>query len=767
MISGFDVVFRFSARVAGLALLGAASTLAVRGADDPSRVADENLPRLIALGEVWGEVRFCHPWFGDREIEWDRALLEAIPRVYAAESREAYAGIVQTMLARLGDPATRIAATHRAPPTPSSRAAMPEPYMWLSPRVMNVPAGEILATAGFSDATKAGAAISSALDNADAVIFDLRGPAVLRNPGDNWNAHLARLFWGRFREKLSNRALKLPATRSLLYSGWRADSNDGASDYQPLFVTEPSGVLPPGSRVSPLKIIFIVDAQSTLPRFAVAMQGEGLARIVGDGPVTDSLLVKTRRVKLPDDLEVVIRVNELVTDAGPLRVRVDREVGSSGHRASDLALQAALELIAETSTRPAPPPATAAPMPTPTPIWRPHQAYPEMRLPDLPHRLLAVFRFGSVMQHLNPYLRFAEDWRAVLPKYIRQMEAATDASAYALCVAEMAAGLHDAHAEISGSPELEAFFGQAELPISVLVIEEHVVVTAVKEPARQAGVQVGDVIVSVDGQSAAERMKRISRYIPASTPAHLHLRAANRILRGSKGGVALLELRGATGTIKHVKLARTTERSAANTEAAFRRLDGNFGYVNLTRLETLDVEAMFAALGDTRAMIFDLRGYPRGTGWAIAPRLNVRAARNGAAYERPQFSGANLGTRLKFFDELPRGAGEPLYHGKIVVLIDERALSQAEHTALFFREAAGAVFVGSPTAGVNGDRTDVVLPGGIYVGFSGSDVSHVNGETLQTVGITPDIEIKPTIAGIRAGRDEVLEGAIAFLSGSN
>jgi hypothetical protein len=35
---------------------------------------------------------------------------------------------------------------------------------------------------------------------------------------------------------------------------------------------------------------------------------------------------------------------------------------------------------------------------------------------------------------------------------------------------------------------------------------------------------------------------------------------------------------------------------------------------------------------------------------------------------------------------------------------------------------------------------------------------------LQRVGLLPDIEVKPTIQGIREGRDEVQERAIAYLN---
>ena len=35
---------------------------------------------------------------------------------------------------------------------------------------------------------------------------------------------------------------------------------------------------------------------------------------------------------------------------------------------------------------------------------------------------------------------------------------------------------------------------------------------------------------------------------------------------------------------------------------------------------------------------------------------------------------------------------------------------------------------------------------------------------LQRLGIQPTVRVEPTVAGIRAGKDEVLEAAISFLN---
>jgi C-terminal processing protease CtpA/Prc len=117
-----------------------------------------------------------------------------------------------------------------------------------------------------------------------------------------------------------------------------------------------------------------------------------------------------------------------------------------------------------------------------------------------------------------------------------------------------------------------------------------------------------------------------------------------------------------------------------------------------------------------------------------------------------------------FRQRLPIREGER-YRGKVVVLIDERAISQSEHSCMFYEVAADAKFIGSPTAGANGDVTVLRVPGATMT-FTGHDVRHADGRQLQRVGIQPDLEVRPTPAGIKAGRDEVLEAAVAYLRGS-
>ncbi|MFL5615017.1 MAG: S41 family peptidase [Gemmatimonadaceae bacterium] len=115
---------------------------------------------------------------------------------------------------------------------------------------------------------------------------------------------------------------------------------------------------------------------------------------------------------------------------------------------------------------------------------------------------------------------------------------------------------------------------------------------------------------------------------------------------------------------------------------------------------------------------------------------------------------------------MPPAQNVPKYGGHTVMLIDERTISQAEHTGLFFEAANGTTFIGSPTNGANGDLTTLALPGSITMSFSGLDVRHADGRRLQRVGLQPQVAVTPTIAGIRAARDEVLETASRYVGGT-
>ncbi len=420
-------------------------------------------------------------------------------------------------------------------------------------------------------------------------------------------------------------------------------------------------------------------------------------------------------------------------------------------------------------------PATGARLPAfPTP--KAESAYAEMSYPAVEYRLLAAFKIWGVFKYFFAYRDLLdEDWDQVLLDYLPKFMAAKDALEYNLAVAEMVTHVHDSHAVVR-SKELTAYFGEAPLPIQLRLIDKKPVVTRIyDDAAKSAGLKVGDIVHSVDGEDITQRVNREAKYLSASTNQWLGYVAAQRLLNGPDGSTATLVVSDGEGQ-REAKLERHKAYSAMmqngqRSGEVVKLLDGNIGYADLDRLTPDQVDAMFEKFRDTKAIIFDMRGYPKGTAWAIAPRLTDKQDVEAAIFtgpitmtpDLPNGDMMNTSSSYFFVQTIPH-SDKWKYKGRTVMLIDERTISQAEHTGLFLQAANKTKFIGSPTAGANGDVTNFVVPGGITISFSGHDVRMATGGQLQRNGLQPDVSVVPTLNGIRHGRDEVLEKAIEYLT---
>jgi len=71
--------------------------------------------------------------------------------------------------------------------------------------------------------------------------------------------------------------------------------------------------------------------------------------------------------------------------------------------------------------------------------------------------------------------------------------------------------------------------------------------------------------------------------------------------------------------------------------------------------------------------------------------------------------------------------------------------------------------IGSQTAGADGNIAFVNLPGRVRVYFTGVGIYYPDGRETQRVGIVPQIVVRPTLSGVRSGRDEVLERGVLYI----
>ena len=88
------------------------------------------------------------------------------------------------------------------------------------------------------------------------------------------------------------------------------------------------------------------------------------------------------------------------------------------------------------------------------------------------------------------------------------------------------------------------------------------------------------------------------------------------------------------------------------------------------------------------------------------------------------------------------------------------AISYAESFMGFVEGYNLGTIVGEPTAGTNGNINTIILNDGVRFTFTGMLVYKFDGELLYGRGITPDVKVTKTVAGIKARKDEFLEKAI-------
>jgi C-terminal processing protease CtpA/Prc len=748
-------------------LLGLLSLLAIAPllAQAPTPVKTSSIERLTHLAKLWGTVRYLHPWLAYKEIDWDAALVQAIPKVRGASTAEQYAAAVQGMLDALGDPVTRVQAVpHGGPEAEDHTGPIAQ---WLEPGVLSLYLRPNSART-FDELTGKLAPARAEIPKAKAVIVDVRGMAGERF----YPKYLLAAIEG----LLVSRPATAPVQRYLVHSGYRTQLPGGSGSYSTGFMSLLPDSFTGGDGPAPQRVVFLVNADTAIPPLAAALQASGQGAIVAEGKISEEGLVQQRTVALGEGFEALVRTTEIEPAPGWPGVHADVEAAPSEGEAAALRLaRDGWPAPRPSSPRPSSPvmpspgeegdqQGRSNPAPLPQPAWHPDKRYEEMTDPSLEYRLLAVFRIWNVFHYFYPYLHLIGDWDAVLPEFIARMEEVKDGREYALAIAEMATHTGDGHTSVTGNPTLDRFYGETSAPVAIRWIEGAWVVTTLADD-QAPGLEVGDVVLTVDGEPVAVREGLLRRYLAASTEAGLRRKIADRLLSGPKGSTVSLTVRGRDDRVKKVDLKRQpwTPKLAGET---VRLLPGNLGYVDLNRLTVEEIDGMFERLKETRGIVFDMRGYPQGTGWFIAPRLNVRGARYGALFSRRLVSAETPEreqTSVSFSQPIET-TDSWIYKGKTVLLIDERTVSQSEHLGLFFEAAAGTKFVGTPTAGANGDITFFSVPGIASFRFGGHEVRHADGRQLQRIGLVPDVLVAPTLRGIRAGKDEVLERGIEVLT---
>jgi C-terminal processing protease CtpA/Prc len=396
--------------------------------------------------------------------------------------------------------------------------------------------------------------------------------------------------------------------------------------------------------------------------------------------------------------------------------------------------------------------------------------YANLRLPDAGYQLLALYRFWNIVEYWFPYRDvIGTSWDDELTTFVPRIALASDADAYKRELLALITRVNDTHANLWSSIDARPPTGACRVPIAVRFVEGQAVVTAPAAGDPDPGPKAGDVIAAIDGVKVTELVKRWSPYYAASNEPTRLRDIAQFMTRGACGPVTLTVSRD--GKDQEMTAERTAPmqgsvppgRTHDRPGDTFQKLSPEVAYLKLSSVKAAQIASHIESAAGTKGLIIDIRNYPSEF---VVFALGSRLVEGPTPFARfTAGDPANPGAFRWRGEPLQLQPATPHYRGKIVILVDEVSQSQAEYTTMALRSAMGATVVGSTTAGADGNVSPIPLPGGLRSMISGIGVFYPDKKPTQRVGIVADIDAKPTIQGIRSGRDEVLEAALRHILG--
>ncbi len=394
------------------------------------------------------------------------------------------------------------------------------------------------------------------------------------------------------------------------------------------------------------------------------------------------------------------------------------------------------------------------------------ESLPELTSASILTRLAGVAMAWGVLEHFYPYFDTVGEWDGALTGALADAAEAGDARAYERALRRLVARLGDGH----GTVERSGRVAQRYLPVRPAWAGDELVVVGRVEGVRDR-IEIGDVIESIDGRSAMAWLDEARGEISAATEGWLRFRSGmwfvmdlptperfEMVVRSPGGEARVLTVERSVNWAEDEAWGGWGKAPENGSELA-----PGIVYFNLVGAEESEFERYLDVLAGSEGIVFDMRGYPDSAAFRLMSHLTdgpVRSARwMIPEVTRPGRAGWAWGEPGRWLIQ-PRA---PRLTAETVFLVSEGAISYAESIMGIVEHEEMGTIVGTPTAGTNGNVHEIMLPDGFHVMWTGMKVLKHDGSRHHGVGIVPEVEARPTPAGIAAGRDEVLEHGVQVL----
>jgi hypothetical protein len=692
------------------------------------------------IADVWALVRYRHPWGYRPDFDVDAAAVSALGELRGANADSVLRRALSRLLEGAADPATRSVPAAESPRLTADSTA-PGTTSRTSDGIVVVTLKDYrsLSNRGLLPdyAGRRLASLHSALADARAVVVDVRTDDTSPLPAGDDDVGVVRDFIAEILRETTTRTLTPPGERRVIRRTF--SERDGSPPAE--FLTAPVLPILPTAGARDIPAVLIVNENSVLPPYAAALLREGLVAMVAEGDAADAPFAPFVTMHVRNTV-IRMRIADLVDVDGqspPLPTAVlPRPTSTSG----DSALATAMALA-----RAGPPfPVVPGPRRDMVPV-RTNPTTSRMDMPSLGERRFALLKIIGVLASFYPdFDSTVASLNGLIAEFLPRLDSAATLLDYHLTVATLTNRMRDSHARVD-TPELNAFRGLARLPALLEIVEGRLTVVEVAHDSLRAGVSLvrGDIVVSIDGEDAIMNGRRIAETYSSSTPWRADLDAERSAGRGPVGSTATIVVEDGSGvrrttTVRRVASVSLMADLRTRAEPAVRQLAPGIGYMDVGRVPADGFSAAFRQLADMRGIIFDWRT-SSGTTWETVSRLLPPS--NPDAHPAEHFGGA------------------------AIVIQSPIAQSSAEVNGAILRRALATPFLGATTSGTHGGTAQIVLPSGIRFNLTSNcaksegDIGRCAGP--DRMGLRPDVPVARTRAGVRAGRDEVLDAALRHI----
>lgn len=404
-----------------------------------------------------------------------------------------------------------------------------------------------------------------------------------------------------------------------------------------------------------------------------------------------------------------------------------------------------------------------------TPIFTNESAYEAMDYPDAGFRLLALYRYWNMIYYFFPYKHLThKNWDSVLKEYIPYFIEAKNGLAYELSTALLIGEICDSHANLlNGWRKIELLKGSRQVSVRVQFIENQLVVMEYyTEKTENAELKKGDIITRIDGKPVEVIVDSMKRYYSTSNEAVKMRDITADILRSNKHFIQIEYISSGKTKQKEIYVGERKNwinyRFKRDTSQCYKFIGKDIGYINLNTIQAKDISVIKQKFINTKGIIIDIRNYPSGFVFNMLCPYFVSGVTPYSRHTRVNIDNPGEFIYHPFFNIINKS--EEYYQGKLIVIVNEETQSGAEGMAMAFRAGDNTAIIGSTTAGALGNVSKIILPGALETQITGTNTHYPDGRETERVGIVPNTEVKPTIKGIREGRDELLEKAIEIIN---